>query len=48
MDGYVSLHAGADGHVRAARAAGNDVLDPTAEALSAWYRGVSATAAEVA
>src|SRR3954466_11949418 len=36
MDGYVPLHAGADGHVRAARAAGKPVLEPTAEALSAW------------
>src|SRR3954451_1225174 len=48
MDGYVPLHAGANGHVRAARAAGNDVLDPSAEALSAWYRGISAAAEEVA
>lgn len=48
MDGYVPLHAGADGHIRAARAAGNDVLDPSAEALFAWYRGVSADAEEVA
>jgi hypothetical protein len=48
MDGYVPLHAGADGHVRAARAAGNDILDPSAEALSAWYRGISAAAEEVA
>jgi hypothetical protein len=48
MDGYVPLHAGADGHVRAARAAGNDVLDPSADALSAWYRGISEEVEEVA
>jgi hypothetical protein len=45
MDGYVSLHPGADGHIRAARAAGKPVLDPSAEALSAWYRALSAEAA---
>src|SRR3954454_7491637 len=48
MDGYVSLHPGADGHIRAAEAAGNPVLEPTAEALSAWFGGFFAAAEEVA
>jgi hypothetical protein len=48
MDGYVPLHAGADGHIRAARAAGISVLDPSAEALSAWFSAVSRPAEKVA
>jgi hypothetical protein len=47
MDGYVPLHAGADGHVRAARAAGKPVLEPTAEALSAWLSLPSVGAEEI-
>jgi hypothetical protein len=48
MDGYVPLHAGANGHIRAARAAGNPVLDPSSEALSAWFGALSPRAEEVA
>jgi hypothetical protein len=37
MDGFVSLHAGAQGHERAALAAGSPVLEPAPEALSEWF-----------
>ncbi len=45
MDGYVPLHAGADGHIRAAQAAGKPVLEPTVEALTAWYSALASRAA---
>ena len=48
MDGYVPLHAGAPGHERAARAAGNPVLDPAPEALREWFGGLSPRAEKVA
>jgi hypothetical protein len=48
MDGYVPLHPGADGHIRAARAAGKPVLEPTAEALSTWFGAISPEAEKVA
>jgi glycosyltransferase involved in cell wall biosynthesis len=41
VDAYVSLHGGADGHIREALCAGNGVLEPSAESITGWLRGVS-------
>lgn len=43
MDAYVSLHGGADGHVRRALSAGNAVIEPSAQSIADWLRGVSNT-----
>src|SRR5947209_7806502 len=45
MDAYVSLHAGAPGHLRRARAAGTAIVEPDAPALHAWIAGAARRAA---